>query len=495
MAKDRVIVIGAGMGGLSAALLLAARGLDVTLLERAAAPGGKMRLVHDGAHGIDAGPTVFTLKRVFEEIFAGAGLDFDAHVRVKRASILARHAWGRGARFDLHADIDQSADEIAQFFNPREAAGFRAFCAESARIWRTVEGPVVRAERASLLGLILGAGVKGLPDLLATSPFESMWKALGRHFQDPRLRQLFGRYATYCGSSPFLSPATLMLIAHVEQDGVWMVDGGMHALAQAFATAAQSKGARIHYGAHVQKILREGSGFVVETAKGETFHADKIIFNGDANALAQGSLGSDLRGAAPAVAPSNRSLSAVTCTFATRTSGFPLVRHNVFFSDDYPAEFAALQSGSLDYDPTVYVCAQDRGDDDTQQDTPERLLLLVNAPAFGDHKSLSDAEIDQCMMRMMRRVEACGLQIDKEPERRHIATPQDFNQLFPATGGAIYGRPTHGWRATFTRPGVRSKIPNLYLTGGSVHPGAGIPMAALSGLTAAACLMQDRTSR
>jgi 1-hydroxycarotenoid 3,4-desaturase len=345
------------------------------------------------------------------------------------------------------------------------------------------------------LGLILGAGVKGLPDLLATSPFESMWKALGRHFQEPRLRQLFGRYATYCGSSPFLSPATLMLIAHVEQDGVWMVDGGMHALAQAFASAAQSKGAQIHYDAHVQKIMRSGTGFVVETAKGQVFQADKIIFNGDANALAQGFLGNDLRNAAPAVAPNKRSLSAVTCTMTARTKSFPLVRHNVFFSHDYPAEFAALQSGSLDYDPTVYVCAQDRGDDDEPKDTPERLLMLVNAPAFGDQKSLSDAEIEQCMMRMMARVEACGLQIDKEPERRHITTPQDFNQLFPATGGAIYGRPTHGWRATFTRPGVRSPIPNLYLTGGSVHPGAGIPMAALSGLTAAACLMQDQTSR
>ena len=494
MAKDRVIVIGAGMGGLSAALLLAARGLDVTLLERAAGPGGKMRLVMDGAHGIDAGPTVFTLKRVFEEIFAGAGLDFDAHVRVSRADILARHAWGRGARFDLHADIDASADEIAAFFGPREAEGFRAFCTESARIWRTVEGPVVRAERASLLRLILGAGVKGLPDLLATSPFESMWNALGRHFQDPRLRQLFGRYATYCGSSPFLSPATLMLIAHVEQDGVWMVEGGMHALAQAFAKAAAKKGAKIRYATHVDTITRVGTGFIVKSDTGELFQADHIVFNGDANAMAQGFLGHDIRASAPPVPPARRSLSAVTCTFAARTRGFPLVRHNVFFSNDYPAEFAALHSGSLDYEPTVYLCAQDRGDDDTPLDTPERLLLLVNAPAFGDTKSLSDAEIDQCMMRMMRRVEACGLQIDRMPERNHITTPQDFNRLFPATGGAIYGRPTHGWRATFTRPGVRSKIPNLYLTGGSVHPGAGIPMAALSGLTAAACLMKDLTS-
>ena len=285
-----------------------------------------------------------------------------------------------------------------------------------------------------------------------------------------------------------------MLIAHVEQDGVWMVDGGMHALAQAFAKAAESKGAQIKYRAHVQKITRVAKGFVVETAQGDVFHADKIVFNGDANALARGFLGDDLRGGAPSTSIHQRSLSAVTCTIKTRTQGFPLIRHNVFFSNDYRAEFDALQSGSLNYDPTVYVCAQDRGDDDAELHQSERLLLLVNAPALGDQKSLSDAEIDQCMMRMMARVEACGLKIDQMPERRHITTPQDFNQLFPATGGAIYGRATHGWRATFTRPGVRSTIPNLYLAGGSVNPGAGIPMAALSGLTAAACLMQDRTS-
>lgn len=495
MAKDRVIVIGAGIGGLSAALLLAARGLDVTLLERAAGPGGKMRLVMDGAHAIDAGPTVFTLKRVFDEIFDAAGLEFDDHVRVTKANILARHAWDQNTRFDLHADIDTSAEAVAQFSGAREAKGFRNFCAEAARIWRTVEGPVVRSERASLLRLILGAGLSGLPDLLATSPFESMWHALGRHFQDPRLRQLFGRYATYCGSSPFLSPATLMLIAHVEQDGVWMVDGGMHALAQAFAQAAQSKGARIHYDAHVQKITRVGTGFVVETAQGDVLQADHIVFNGDANALAQSALGPDLRRAAPEVFEVNRSLSAITWTCAARTSGFPLVRHNVFFSQDYEAEFKALSSGSVNYDPTVYLCAQDRGDDDTPRDEPERFLALINAPASGDTQILSDAEITQCMTRMTHRMAVCGLTIERKPERAQITTPSDFHKLFPATGGAIYGRPTHGWRATFTRPGVKSPIPNLYLTGGSVHPGAGIPMAALSGLTAAACLMQDRISR
>ena len=495
MRDGRVIIVGAGIGGLTSALLLAARGLDVTVLERAASPGGKMRLVSDGDYAMDAGPTVFTLKRIFAEIFDEAGLDFDALVPCTKANILARHAWGADERLDLFADLDASADAIGNFAGAREAEGFRAFCREAARVWRTVERPVVRAPRANLLRMIAGAGLKGLPDLLATSPFENLWHALGRHFSDPRLRQLFGRYATYCGSSPFLAPATLMLIAHVEQDGVWMIEGGMHRLAQTFAQEAARKGASFHYNAHVQTIDMQESGGRVELADGRVFEADAVIFNGDANALAQGFVGESIRDAAPALSAKERSLSAITWTCAVETSGFPLVRHNVFFSPDYGAEFKAIAQESIDYDPTVYICAQDRGDEDHALGKRERLLILVNAPANGDRNNYNSEEIAACAAKTFRRLETCGLKITQPPSPETITTPRGFNRLFPATGGALYGRPTHGWQATFKRPGVRSRIPRLYLTGGSVNPGPGVPMAAMSGLTAAHCLMDDLISR
>lgn len=494
MKNKKIVVVGAGIGGLTAALLLSARGFEVTVLERASAPGGKMRRVFDGPHGIDAGPTVFTLKHIFQEIFESAGLDFDACVPTVKANVLARHAWNADGRLDLFASIDDSAEAIGAFAGAREAQGFRAFCAEAARVWRTVEGPVVRADRARLFSLITGAGLRGLPDLLATSPFESMWHALGRHFHDPRIRQLFGRYATYTGSSPFLAPATLMLIAHVEQDGVWMIEGGMHRLAQVFAEQAQAKGATFRYNAHVSDIDMTDAGARVTLATGELLEADAVVFNGDANALARGLLGDEVRHAAPEVAPRDRSLSAVTWTFATRTQGFPLVRHNVFFSPDYKAEFDALDRHSLDYDPTVYICAQDRADDDAPRPDHEKLLILVNAPASGDAQHLTE-EVAACASRTFARLETCGLKILDPPAPETMTTPREFARLFPATGGALYGRPTHGWRATFQRPGVRSPLPNLYLTGGSVHPGAGVPMAAMSGLTAAACAIRDLTSR
>lgn len=493
-AERHVVVVGAGVGGLMAALILAGSGLRVTVLERAATPGGKMRQRFDQGLAMDAGPTVFTLKRIFEEAFASVGLDFDACAPSRRASVLARHAWDDRGRFDLFADVDRSADEVARFFSKADADGFRRFAADSARVWRTLERSFVRAPAPRFSSLVRGAGLGGLSDLLATRPFQTLWNALGDYFPDPRLRQLFGRYATYCGSSPFQCPATLMLVAHVEQDGVWMIDGGMHRLAQTLAEQAAAKGACVHYGAHVERIATSRSGAQVELASGEVLTADAVVYNGDVSALGQGLLGDAVRKAAPATAPEKRSLSAITWTLAARTRDFPLVRHNVFFSQDYSNEFDAVRRGGLIDDPTVYVCAQDRGDDDDVRDSPERLLMLVNAPATGDRRALSHEELATCAARTMDRLTACGLRLENEPTALQATAPQDFEALFPATGGALYGRASHGWAASFQRPGMRSKAPRLYLAGGSVHPGPGVPMAALSGWTAANCVMADLAS-
>ena len=493
MRDKRVAVIGGGIGGLVSAALLAAKGCDVTLIEAAAGPGGKLRTVMSDGVAVDGGPTVFTLRSVFEDIFAACGSDLADHVTMRPATTLARHAWGE-ARLDLFADPAASEAAIGDFAGAAEARGYRAFRAESQRLFDALDGPFLHDSKTNPLTLGWRMGRRGMADFANLRPFTSMWRALGGYFADPRLRQLFGRYATYCGSSPFQCPATLMLVAHAEASGVWLIDGGMHRLALALEALGRSNGVRFRYDAPVREIVVEqGRAAGVILANGERIDATSVVCNADAAAIGAGGFGEAARRAASPMQPSRRSLSAMVWTARTSAKGFPLSRHNVFFSDDYAAEFAALAVGRLADAPSVYVCAQDRDAAGAAPAGPERLQIIVNAPAIGDGAGFTSAQIEACQRQMLESVARGGLSFDLTPEAV-LTSPTEFAAMFSATGGALYGAASHGWAASFQRQGSRTRIPGLYCAGGSTHPGAGVPMAALSGQLAADCLLKDRAS-
>ncbi len=498
----RVVVIGAGIGGLVSSALLAARGADVTVLEKEAWVGGKARRVAvDGAE-IDGGPTVFTYREVFDEVFAACGARLDDHVTITKAEVIARHAWGPDERLDLFADHERSVDAVGAFAGAEAARGYRSFTAEAQRIFEVLEDPFLRGDKASTpLPMMWRIGPWKMGDMLAMRPFDGMWNALGGHFKDQRLRQLFGRYATYCGSSPFAAPATLMLIAHVEARGVWQIEGGIHALAKAIAALAERQGARVRTNAPVAEVLTaKGRTSGVRLASGEVIPADIVICNGDPGALATGRFGEGAKGAVPRIPPAKRSLSALVWYAHAETSGFDLSHHNVFFSPNYAREFREIASGQPPSDPTVYICAIDRsaGEHAAPPQGRERIQIIVNAPANGDTHDYTPEERERCTNAMMASVRRCGLTLDN-PMPHSLMTPQDWEHLFPATGGALYGRASHGWAASFQRQGPKTRLPGLYCTGGATHPAAGVPMAALSGQLAARVIAKDlasmRTSR
>ncbi len=490
----KVVIIGAGIGGLSAAVDLAAQGISVTVLEQAYAPGGKLRQFPSEAGPVDAGPTVLTMRPVFEALMERAGARLSEHVTLTPETVIARHWWQDGSTLDLFADHAESANAVADFAGRRARDEFVAFSDKTRRLFEAFNGPVMQAAKPSVatLGRTVMQDARQL--IPAIAPLSSLASSLSRSFSDPRLRQLFGRYATYVGGSPFNSPALLSLIWDVEARGVWRVKGGMLGLAKALEKVATERGATFRYGSLVERIeIEKGRVAGVTLGDGERIDADSVVFNGDPAALSRGLLGDTARRAVRRKATNPRSLSAYVWAFAAKPSGADLRHHNVFFGRHQQDEFDAVARGDVPSDPTLYVCAQDRGEGTMPPDTERFEIIMNGAPVRG--KSQEDPkEFEQCRTRTFRTLEAMNLSFDVVPQRLSLITPTDFAARFPASDGSLYGRSPHGMNATFHRPTARSRVKGLYLAGGGVHPGAGLPMASLSGQHAAAAILTDLAS-
>ena len=482
----KIVVIGAGIGGLAAAIRLAAAGMDVVLIDHAPGPGGKMRTVPSAAGPVDAGPTVLTMRRVFDDIFTCAGLRLDDYVKLIPQPILARHWWLDGSRLDLHTDPDASAAAIAAFAGTKAEAEFIRFDRLAARLFAAFDAPMIKASRPRT-AMIAWNALRSPRIWPALLPGRSLARQLATGFSDPRLRQLFGRYATYVGGAPDLSPAVLALIWQAEAQGVWAVQGGMYRLALALADVAARQGVDLRYGLAVRKIERQGaqvSGVVL--SDGKTLKCDAVVFNGDPAALLAGLLGN---GPQTALLPSvahPRSLSAWVWAFAAKPSGVDLIHHNVFFAGDPVQEFGPIAKGLMPQDPTLYICAQDRATG--QPPDLERFEIIMNAPP---KSTLAAREIDQCRAKTFPHLARFGLTFDQAPPDAALTTPSGLATLFPGSQGAIYGRSPHGPLASFQRPTARTGLAGLYLAGGGAHPGAGVPMAALSGRHAAEAILKD----
>lgn len=492
MSNHDVLVVGGGIGALSAGLRCASEGARVHLLERASHLGGKMRSVEVGGFEIDTGPTVLTMRPVFEDLFAHAGLRLADYVQLDSLEVLARHYWRDGSQLDLSSSLEANVAAIHTFAGRREAQGFVRFSRHVAKIHERVRAPFLDSPKQGLLASARSAGIRGAFAFARVDWHRSIWRALGDFFRDARLRQLFARYATYVGSSPFEAPATLNLIAHVEQRGVWTVRGGMQNLARAIGQAFEDRGGSIELDAEVKEILvQDGRAVGVRMADGQRRFASAIVFGGDPNALRSGLVGAGTRATVSSTS-AERSLSAMTFAWAARASGRPLAFHNVFFSDDYVAEFDALFGrNAIPEQPTVYICAPQRAErrHSAGGQHSEPLFALINAPAIADRAGV-DFEVPQCKTATLDQLHRCGLHIEAI-EQEIVTTPIEFGRRFPGSHGALYGPATHAAMGAFSRPGHRTNIPGLYLAGGGAHPGAGVPMVALSGRWAAEAIAAD----
>ncbi|WP_223421463.1 1-hydroxycarotenoid 3,4-desaturase CrtD [Tateyamaria pelophila] len=487
----RAIIIGAGIAGLACALRLRAAGLHVTLLERHAEVGGKIRTIPSPAGPIDAGPTVLTMRHVFDDLFACAGEALDDHVTLVRQDTVARHFWPDGTSLDLYADEALSTTAIATFAGSTAARQFTRFCARTRALFDAFDAPMMQAPAPKLGALT--AHVLRHPKLIpAMAPLSTLKSLLKSSFDDPRLRQLFGRYATYVGGSPTHAPALLSLIWQAEAGGVWVVKGGMHKLTEALQGILVAQGVDIQTDAHVDRIEADsGRIAAIHLSDGTRMGCDVLVHAGDPRALATGAFGASTSHVAAQTGKAERSFSARVLSFAATPHGPDLAHHNVFFNCDAEDEFRDLMADRVPENPSFYICALDRGQHKAPPDL-ERFEIITNAPATPETTDPED--LDPWLHQITQQMAVHGMHFSPTPTTASITTAQKFGQMFPASMGALYGQTPHGLTAALQRPTARTQIANLYLAGGGTHPGAGVPMATLSARHAAEAIVSDLTS-
>ena len=475
---SRVVVVGAGVGGLAAAARLASLGHDVTVCEAQETVGGKLGLHEQDGFRFDTGPSLVTMPQVFRDLFADTG-GWPSDLELTPLDPIARYRFADGATFDATGDLDDFAARLDAALGPGNGDDWRRFMAHAEKVWAATRVPFLESPQAGLGGMARLA-LRQPRDIAAIAPGRTL-RALGRkHLRDPRLRMFLDRYATYTGSDPRKAPAALCVVPYVEQAyGGWYVPGGLRRLGDAIRDRALERGAVVLLGARVTSITtsaRRADGVLL--ADGRRLPADIVVANADATTV-YGSL-VHAPSARARLARATPSLSGFVLLLAVRGRTPGLAHHNVLFPAAYDAEFDAIfgRSPQPVPDPTLYISVPD--DPAVRPDGHEAWFVLVNAPRHGpvDWRApgLADAYADRVLDLLAER----GVPVRDRVLWRRTISPADLEQATGAVGGAIYGTSSNGPAAAFLRPANRSPVPGLLLVGGSSHPGGGLPLVTLS---------------
>ncbi|MCE0483418.1 MAG: phytoene desaturase family protein [Methylacidiphilales bacterium] len=475
----KIVIIGAGLGGLAAAVRLARAGHAVEVWERNAEPGGKLKELRQEGFSWGTGPSLLTMPHVLRELFSVAGERLKDHLELVRLESACRYFWTDGTVID----------EDAAFWSHPEVARFLAY----ARGIYELSGdaflhhPPGEFWRAFTLG-----NLPKLRHLGKVATTRTLAAEVERRISDPHLRQIFLRFATYNGSSPYLTPATFNIIPYVEAEfGAWYVKGGMPKLSQALAGLARRCGVTLRYGATAVKW----TGNEVTAHDGSSTRADLLICNADA-LIARTSFLARLYSTTAQrklLAPP-LSTSGFILFLGVRGCDMRLSHHNIFFSDDYPREFTEIHRDKISPgEPTIYTAVSARNDPEHAPEGHDNYFVLLNVPARDPNRPWTYAETKDYRDLVLRRLERFGF--DDLPNRivtERLFTPSDFAERDLAHHGALYGWASHSIGASLFRPPLRGpEGSKVYFVGGTTHPGGGIPLVLLSAKMVAEMIQRE----
>jgi phytoene desaturase len=484
----RVVIVGAGFGGLSAAAHLRRMGAQVTVVERASRVGGKAAHLEKDGFVFDTGPTLLTMPAYVDEAFRAAGTSLNEAHRVTRLDPVARYVFDNGKSFSVRADIEATQHAIANVF-PEDAKAWPRFLAECKEIWEAAGEPYLEAPFDGMFGFsqrVLRRGAKAVKLGMGLGTLDEFAR---RHFRTKEMIGFVGRFATYAGASPYQASAAFAMIPWLEMaEGAHYPEGGMHALAESLARAVRSRGVEILLSTNVREILVDGqgnaSGILTTNPARPKIDADVVLANVDPLTVVRDLLPEPLRKKAglPALAQRTPSLSGFAWVFGVEGPLPDDAHHSVLFPADYPAEFRAIfQENTVCADPTVYVSVPTLQDSARAPKGGHAVFTLVNAPASAESVDWS-REAQRLRSIVLARLEKSFVP-NLAPRIRSEAwvTPAEIAAT-GSVGGAIYGAAPHGPMAPFERPNHRVKgVSGLYFVGGATHPGGGVPLVIRGG--------------
>ena len=480
----KIGIIGAGIGGLATAGLLANEGHEVHVFEKNDRVGGKMNYVEKNGFRFDTGPSLFTMPYILEKLYAKMGTTLQNELTLRPLSPICRYFYKDGTVFDCFENNTETLAQIRKFA-PEDEKAYLDFLNYSENLYHKtadsfIFNPLYEFKDFKDLDLLSFFGIDA---------FSTVSDRVDSKFKSLYLRNFFKRFTTYNGSSPFKAPATLNVIPHVEiNQGGFYIDGGLYMLAKNLVKIAESNGVVFHFNANVKKIQTTNKKVTGILVNEKLFETDIVISNSDATETVVKLLDSSAaspskKKKATAVEPS---CSGFVVLLGTDTKYDQLVHHNLFFTSNYEQEFKQIfDEKVMPDDPTIYIANTSYSNPEHAPKDGSNLFILVNAPYLSENyhwgkntTTYSDLIIDK--------LEKRGLtDLKKHIIFQEIITPEDFYHAYASNKGSIYGTSSNSKFAAFARPRNKYRdVDGLYLVGGSTHPGGGIPLVVQSALNA-----------
>ena len=484
----KISVIGAGVGGMSAAARLAKQGHEVNIYENSDRSGGKCRTEWFGDYGFDTGPSLLTLPAVYRDLFIKTGKRLEHILELEPVDPAFVYNFSDGKKVVFpNLSNPNTYLEIEKSFGAKASNGWQEVIKRAEKMWQVSREPFVESELKSIWQLLIRKNL--ISQIKQIAPLTSLRRLSEKMDLDPHLRMIVDRYATYTGSDPRSAPAVLLTIAFVESTfGAWHIKGGIGQLSIALEQRCKDLGVKFEFNSLVSKILTKANQITgLELANGKQIDTEIVVANSDAEYVYNQLLNEKVSSAAG----ERRRLKAATKSLAgfslllgldnAKGNSVSMQHHNVYFPSDYDAEFDQIFTQKIPVsDPTIYICAP-KDKSLVRSDSKEAWFVLVNAPRHEPKNGWDWSKgADQYAQKIIKKLDALGLDVSRRLDFMKYRTPADLESYAMAPGGSIYGTSSNSTTSAFLRARNRSKVKGLFCVGGSAHPGGGLPLVGIS---------------